>query len=402
MRPTPPTPLERPSNVPGQRARAARRAVERLGLALERAGHAGWDPYDALSSPPLAALARTRLMRGAAIQAVKRSPVNLRPLLGVPRQQHTKGLALLASAHAVLAGPGGRGAHRSRALEMGDALAERALPAGGGFGFGYDFDVQTRWAHYRRGEANAIVTCFAVNALIDVAQIGGEDHRYAELIAGARLYVGSALSTASGDERFFSYVEGSMTAIHNANVLVAGMLARSNDGDPDLSELARDAALYSVRRQRPDGSWPYGDSSGLEWVDGYHTAYVLEGLAQVHDHWGGDEVGEALQRGLDFYIDRLFDQDGAPRATVGARFPIDIHASSTAIGTLSRLRALDERALPVAGRVLDWTLANMVRHDGRFAFRLHRHMRNSVPYLRWSDAHMLLALGRYLEAVDAP
>jgi hypothetical protein len=40
----------------------------------------------------------------------------------------------------------------------------------------------------------------------------------------------------------------------------------------------------------------------------------------------------------------------------------------------------------------------MRRRDGRFAFHLHRLYRNPIPYIRWSDGHMLLALASYLTA----
>jgi hypothetical protein len=56
------------------------------------------------------------------------------------------------------------------------------------------------------------------------------------------------------------------------------------------------------------------------------------------------------------------------------------------------------RATQVAAQVLGWTLANMKRRDGRFAFQRHRLFRNSISYIRWNDAHMLLALATCLEA----
>jgi hypothetical protein len=40
----------------------------------------------------------------------------------------------------------------------------------------------------------------------------------------------------------------------------------------------------------------------------------------------------------------------------------------------------------------------MRRDDGRFAFQQRRLFRTSVPYARWSDGHMLLALSEYLTA----
>lgn len=57
---------------------------------------AGYDPYDALNSRIFQALPFLdfRLARLLLTQANKRSPINLRPLLLVPKSQNPKGLAL--------------------------------------------------------------------------------------------------------------------------------------------------------------------------------------------------------------------------------------------------------------------------------------------------------------------
>ena len=61
---------------------------------------AGYDPYDALNSGLFNSLplSDTRLFRLVFTQALKRSPVNLRPLLRVERTQNPKGLALFLTA----------------------------------------------------------------------------------------------------------------------------------------------------------------------------------------------------------------------------------------------------------------------------------------------------------------
>lgn len=109
-------------------------AIFRLSAALEAEAFAGWDPYDALSSPVPRAAARTPFLRRAAIQSLKRLPVNVRPLLGIPRQRHTKGLALLVSAYTLLAQREDGGRFRPHALELGRRLPDRAVPAGTAWG----------------------------------------------------------------------------------------------------------------------------------------------------------------------------------------------------------------------------------------------------------------------------
>ena len=381
---------------------AAREAADRLSRALEAERFAGWDPYDALSSPLIGAVARTRLLRGAAIQALKRSPVNVRPLLGVPKRMHTKAVALLVSAYAGLAALEPDARLASLAAELADALRERAIPTRSGVGWGYDFDVQTRWGYYRAGRPNAVVTSFAAHALLDLVELadppGAARSDSLDLVDRALAYASTDLLVEERGERYFAYFEGSTTPIHNASLLVASVAARRAEPGSEGAENAEAAIAYTLAHRRPDGSWPYGERRGLEWVDGYHTAYVLEALARWSERYDDPRVDEARARGLDLYLSRLIDPDGAPRMTLTSRYPIDIHCASSGITALSRLARQDPRALQTARRVLAWTLRTMLRRDGRFAFQHGRYLRNSVPYVRWNDAHMLLALASYLTA----
>jgi hypothetical protein len=375
---------------------AAWRAAGRLSGALESENFAGWDPYDALASPLLRRCARTPLLRRLAIQSLKWSPINPRPVLGVPKQQHTKALALCASAYARLAWLDEGARYGELARTLGQRLAERVIDRpDGGAGWGYDFDVQTRWGYYRRGQPNAVATAFAAHALLDVGS-RGEDPSLEELPRRAAAFMCSELLEEEPGGSFFRYFPGADTAIHNASLLLASVIARL-DGSEHYAAAER-AVHFSLERQRADGSWPYGEHPGLGWVDGFHTAYVLDSLATWHRRTGGAEIGEAITRGLRLYLDRLIEPTGAPRATLDSLYPIDIHSASTAVTTLSGLQGYDDRALQTAERVLEWTLRNMTRRDGRFAFRRHRPLRNSVPYVRWSDGHMLLALANYLTA----
>jgi hypothetical protein len=376
-----------------------RAAVETLSKALEAEDFSGWDPYDALASPVIAKVARLGLLRQVGIQTVKALPVNVRPFLGVPKQQHTKALALFVSAYSRLAAQPGGEHYRELAVDHGERLRGRAVPSGGGIGWGYDFDVQTRWGYYRRGQPNGVVTAFAAHALLDLASVTGDDG-LREPVERMLAFARSELLVERADGSFFSYVAGSKTPIHNASLLVASVFARCDALDSDEGLSARSAVEYSLDCQRPDGSWPYGEGARLGWVDGYHTAYVLRTLAWCDGVAGAPPVREAIVSGLDLYLKRLIDPDGAPRSSLRFRYPLDIHAAASAIWSLSELRDYDERALPIAKRVLDWALRSMRREDGRFAFQRRRLFRNSVPYVRWSDGHMLLGLASYLRAVE--
>lgn len=382
--------VERPLLDP--RSAEPAEAFRGLLVAAAHDGFRGWDPYDALTSPLLRTLARTPLMERAFLQGLKRSPVNVRPLLGVRRLAHTKGLALFLSASRrapVMARP-----EDLDVDGLATILAERASTHGDGLAWGYDFDVATRWGVYAAREPNAVATAFVAQALLDA---GGE---HAILARDAMRFACSNLFRHDGTDGYFAYTRASRVPIHNASLLLVGVGARCLSDEDEGWEICRSALNHALRHQRPDGSWPYGEWPGLDWVDGFHTGYVLQALAEWQLRWPEARIDDAIKRGADFYAARLIDPDGAPRATIQQRLPIESHAAGTAISTFARLSRLDREYLHVSRHVLDFALDRLRRTDARFIYRIERRWRVPTPYIRWSDGHMALGLADFLEQVD--
>lgn len=79
---------------------AIREITIKLWRYCEQNDFAGYDPYDALNSRLLKIIpgANTRFFRLALTQSLKRLPVNLRPLLLIPKTQNPKALAIFLKA----------------------------------------------------------------------------------------------------------------------------------------------------------------------------------------------------------------------------------------------------------------------------------------------------------------
>src|ERR1700730_16190138 len=69
---------------------------------------AGYEPYDALNSPIVSALplVNSRVSRLVLTQALKRSPINIRSLLLIPKTQNPKAIGLFLSAFVKLSNIG--------------------------------------------------------------------------------------------------------------------------------------------------------------------------------------------------------------------------------------------------------------------------------------------------------
>jgi hypothetical protein len=363
--------------------------------AIRRWGEArdwrGYDPYDALNSPfaPYLTLGTT-FGRRALTQVVKGSPVNLRPLLRVAPDYNDKALALVASAYARLAAARSDGAAAAAARRWLDRVIADAVVDETGRGWGYHFDVQTRFFGYAKGTPNTIATSFVAHALLDGLELLG-DPRFGDAAAEASGFLRANMLAAEDDTPFFRYLEKERELVHNANLLACSVVVRTSAlrAEP-LDEGVAAAVATSVDAQRADGSWPYAAGEAGDWVDNFHTGYVLESLGRCRALVG--DVGPALERGFDFWERELFMPDGRPKPSPGRRFPVDAHDFAQAIETW--LSAADWRssALELAGSTADLMVRTMLNPDGYVDFRHGRFLANRVPFIRWTTAPAFRAL----------
>jgi hypothetical protein len=364
-------------------------------------GWAGYDPYDGLNSTVFKKLRflHSRYPRLVLIQSLKRLPFNLRPLLGVPKAQNPKGIALFVSALTALQRQGL--ANNVEITELADLLLSLRSRRSQLCSWGYHFDWQQRTALVPVGEPNIICTTFGGNALLDAYDASGEArHREAALEAGRFILEGLNRTTV-GDTFCFSYTPLDNGLVHNANLLGAAFLARlfSLTKDSKWSEPAKMAARYSIRSQASDGSWFYGEEPRQEWIDSFHTGYNLLALKALHEHLELPEAAASMRKGFDFYVQHFIRDDGVVKYYHDRTYPIDAHAVAHAMLTLAELRHLDPENVQRAARVFRWSLEHMNSKQGWFFYQKWPLFTNRIPYMRWTQAWMLRAMASLCEAV---
>lgn len=363
---------------------------------------AGWDPYDGLSSPLLGfPLLKNRYARLVVIQLNKRSVFNLRPLLGVPREQNPKGIALFASAITRLAQHGM--ANISEAATLLSRLLELRSKGWEHFCWGYNFDWQTRYYLVPRFSPNIICTTFAANALLDGYEATG-DKAYLDAAQSAGQFVVEKLNrTREGAGFCFSYTTLDNSRIHNANLLGAALLARlsKHTGSAKHYQVIQESTQWSVERIRPDGSWPYGEGPKQSWVDSFHTGYNLVALKTIRDSIQDNRLEPVITVALDYYLKNFFEPQGVVKYYHNNRYPIDAHAAAHAIVTLSEFSNTIPDAASKASRICEWMSANMRSADGWFFYQKHPTYTVRIPYMRWCQAWMLLGLTSFLSTFNS-
>ena len=166
--------------------------------------------------------------------------------------------------------------------------------------------------------------------------------------------------------------------------------------------VAAEAGLrWTIARQRSDGSWPYGERPYLNWVDNFHTGYVLDSLMFCLDAELDVDGEMALERGLAYYRSALFLEDGTPKYLPDSVYPIDAQCVAQAIKTMALAGARDPAYGTFAWTVFDFARRRMQRRDGSYLFQRRRRWVNAAPHIRWMAAPMLEALARLQRTAEA-
>lgn len=376
---------------------ACANAARRLRAWLEARDFAGVEPHDALTSPLMqrTPLGRSRFLRLAALQGLRRLPFDIRPLLGIRPHLNPVSLGWALSAYALLDDD----AARERIEWAIAALRESATvgrDANGGptAGWGYPFDWQTRATFKPANQPIIVSTAFIGLGLLDVFECSGRADCL-ELARRACGFILTDLNRSPGRVGFcFSYGPDDHEQVFNASMLGAALLARvaRHTGEATLMETAREATAFVVDHQRADGSWPYGLAEHWQFIDNFHTGYVLCAIRDVLAATGDESLLEPLERGWQFYRASFLDPDGAPRYYHDRRYPIDAHAAAQTIVTLD---AFGDRDAALA--TARWAIRHMIRRDGSFLYQIHGRYTNRIAYLRWSDVWMWYALVKVLD-----
>jgi hypothetical protein len=157
---------------------------------------------------------------------------------------------------------------------------------------------------------------------------------------------------------------------------------------------------FVLLAQREDGSWPYAVGDERDFVDHFHTCFVLKALAKVERLTGHEGCRRAIDKGVRYYLENLIDADGlpkpfsvAPRMTVYKRELYDYaECINLCILLKDRIGALQG----TLKRVVQDVLSRWIKEDGSFRSRKLMLGWDNVPMHRWAQSQMFRSLCFFL------
>ena len=376
---------------------------------------AGFDPFDGLNSRLFQSspFKSSRTARLVWTQLHKRSPIDLRSLVGVPPERNSKSIALFALAALADYRRNPTKENEIEARDLLDDLISMRLKGFSGAAWGYNFDWQGRAFFAPRGTPTMVPTAFAARALIE-AFLSLDSPEHLRLARTVCDFILNDLnrSEESKDEICFSYSPRDRACVFNASLLGAEVLATVGNltNEESLCDLALRAARYVIRRQQQDGSWSYGADDYQAWSDNFHTAFILTSLSRIIDALRAvplaaasrfvEGMDIALQRGYEFWRERFFLSNGWPKYYPDRLYPADTHSSAAALAALVELRGRVPGAMDLADTIARWTNEHLRDSRGFYHYQQRRFYTVRIPYMRWSQAWMAYALARLLETMN--
>jgi hypothetical protein len=300
----------------------------------------------------------------------------------------------------------GDSAYLQRAIHFLKKLGETRCPDFKEYCWGYAFDWVTRNGTIKKGTPLITTTPYGYEAFLQVFQIDSRDEWKRVLESIARHAVSDIkdfrTSEAASSCSYSPYDRGGVinAAAYRAFLLTSASQVFANEQYWRIAERNLNFVLES---QNVDGSWYYAVDGVRDFVDHFHTCFVMKALAKIHGLTGHRACLEGLSKGLKYYLENLFDPDGlprpfskAPRLTVYKRELYDCAESINLCLLLrDRFPQLETTLNTVIGGILD----DWIKPDGSFRSRRLHFGWDNVPMHRWAQSQMFRALAYYLAEV---
>lgn len=381
-------------------------AVDRFLVWLDDYGTTSYD-HQSYFAGPLGRRAKAFYYRNRLLGTIAVAPMILSEAI-LPQARRFFGEKLrfpIADAHyamglARLSKTTGRKQELAKAVGFLHALVESRCAGYENFCWGYPFDWVTRTGTMHAGTPLITTTPYAYEAFEDVYEIDGNDQWLEAMhsiathalrdIPDQEINAQSATAGYNPVDKVFGVVNASA---YRSFLLTSASI---RFGRPDFREAAERNLRFVLDCQLADGSWPYAMDGGRDFIDHFHTCFVLKALAKIERKTSDPGCTTAISNGVSYYVQNLFDDSGlpkpfsrAPRLTVYKRELYDYAECLNLCGLLrGRFDSLDGRLAKTLADLLD----NWQKPDGSFRSRQLHLGWDNVPMHRWAQAQLFRAL----------
>ncbi len=376
-------------------------AVKNVRSFIEKEKFKGYDPYDTLNTfLPIDKMGKW--VSAIAIQIQKRNPVNIRPLLGIKKGINPKSHGLLLYAYSLQYELTKDEKTKETMEELFNWLINNYSKGYSGYCWGYNFGWANPIKYVKPYVPNIVATSFIGKGIFQYYLTTKSEKAKEVLISICDFLLKDLPKVETERGLCISYTPVLKDACFNATLLGGEILAKSYylNGNEEFKNKAKQIIDFVVSYQLPSGLWNYevDIETGKESAQtDFHQGYNIESISEICKYAGfdDDKYKNSIRKGLEYYRKEQFYDNGQSLWRLPKIYPVEIHNQSQGIITFALLKNYNAEYLPFANKIAEWTIENMQdKNDGRFYFRKLKNYDIKIPYMRWSQAWMYLALTR--------
>lgn len=374
--------------------------LKALEIHFEKNELKSFDPYDGLNTPIRKLFFKNRLLERLWLQFIRLSPVNLRRMVGVKKMIHLKTVSDLLSASSILFSKTNDEQYLKNSDKYFSLLERMDLKQNHGTGWGLRFYFTTRFVQADEKTANLFNTVNVLNSLLDYYDINKNRNeeskckRIEKLINTGIDFILLELGYEETERTLvWNYWEGLKTPVYNVNALMVGFLSRYQKifhvsiYDKHIIK----AIEFLKEGQNSDGSWNYSADSKAEFIDGFHTGYILEGLsiAKINNTNFDDSF---FKKGAQYFLGNFLTEDFLPKYYNNSLYPIDGQNFAQMLQTLYYLNKLGLTDFNFIIKVFEKTDSVLWNTKGYYNYMKTKQTIYKTAMDRWVNAPMYLAL----------
>jgi len=292
-----------------------------------------------------------------------------------------------------------------RAVEYLNALLESRCSGYENYAWGYPFQWMTNAGVIPQGTPLITSTPYVYEAFYTVYQLD-QDPRWWEVLQSISQHVAEDYQDLpqNSDASACSYIardkltDSNYTPVINANAYRAFILlhAAALFDSSIYREKGERNLNFVINNQQSDGSWFYAAGKVDQFVDHFHTCFILKNLVKIELQNGDGKCRQAIERGLKFYRRNLFDSRNLPlpfakkQRLIPYRRELYDYAECLNLGII--LEKTEYREPVFYYQSLIDLIANWQKRDGSFRTRKLWVGWNNVPYHRWAQSQIFRSL----------
>lgn len=291
-----------------------------------------------------------------------------------------------------------------RAVHFLEILEKTRCPSYEHYGWGYPFDWETKGGTLKQQTPLITTTPYAYEAFLQVYQID-QNQRWLKILKSIaeHAYRDVIDFEISEDARASAYFPGDpVGGVVNASAYRAFLLMSAAQlfSEDDYRQAAAKNINFIIKSQRPNGSWPYHANDPRDFIDHFHTCFVLKALVKIEAIANGISCMPAIENGIRYYVRELFNQDGlpkpfarSPRLTV---YKHELYDYAECINLATLMLHQNSELDRILYGVLKDLLQRWQKPDGSFRSRKLFLGWDNVPMHRWAQSQVFRSLAFYL------